>query len=275
MSHRARPLVLVASLLLAAACAPVEPEGETESPTPPDFGEEAEVCRFDEVTMNALFTVTPQGEPGSERHLVTGEYHFIYYLDRFDAEPLCTQVVAFEGEAFFGEGVVEENGGGACPLCTGQLQVDPLSIVDRTDPVANPGECTAANLVTAGYDWGLLLTTPVSQTTFGDFLAMALVDAGTQETEELSLRTIGDDTDVESLTEKWAERGSTYVGGGYLRTYDGSLAMTACTFLSAAPPGPEADYLAGWEVTRAGLEAELPWPMAGEYEAEAMIGLRE
>lgn len=208
-------------------------------------------CGFDEVTMTVDFDVQTSGEGDDAVHQVTGTYGFQYWEDIEAGVPLCTQTMTFEGEAWFGEGTLVGRAGAAdCERCSGYLQVDPGKIVETTNPETNPDDCTGEDLEIAVNDWGMLLTTPVSPTTNGDFLQMALLDADTQAANGLHLRLDEPSTSASALGEKWSDSGLIYTHAGYVHAYQGSLAITACTFLLSATPEPDSAYLSAWEITR-------------------------
>ncbi len=247
-------LAAAAALALLGAC----PEEEWVGPADDDdAGDDDDTyvndpsCSFDEVTMTVDYDVTTVGEGDDVRRLVTGTYGFHYWEDIREGVPLCDQRIAFEGEAWFGPGsLVGRAGAPDCERCSGYLTLDPASIVETTDPAANPDDCDAADLEIAVNNWGVLLTTPVSPTTHGDFLQMALLDAATQEEHDVKLRIDEESTGAAALREKWAEAGLVYTHAGYVHAYQGSLAITACTFLLSGTPEPDSAYLSAWEITR-------------------------
>ncbi|GEM_PF-2728411 len=251
-----RPSLLIAlfgtaALLSACPVGDGEPVSDDDDAGDDDTYFNDPSCSFDEVTMTVDYEVTTVTEGDDVRHLVTGSYGFHYWEDIRAGVPLCDQSMAFEGEAWFGEGsLMGRVGAPDCERCTGFLSLDAASIVDTTDPVGDPDDCDAADLEVAVNDWGMLLTTPVSATTHGDFLQMALLDAATQAAHDVKLRIDEDSTGAPALTEKWAEAGLVYTHAGYVHAYQGSLAITACTFLLSATPEPDSAYLSAWEITR-------------------------
>jgi hypothetical protein len=192
---------------------------------------------------------------------MTGALGFHYWEDIREGVPLCDQTMTFEGEAWFGPGVVLDRVGAPdCERCSGYLALDPESIVDVTDPIGDPDDCSADDLEVAVNNWGRLLTTPVSRTTHGDFLNMAMLDAGAQADHGVKLQLDEESTTASALTEKWADAGLVYTHAGYVHAYQGSLAITACTFLLSATPEPNSPYLSAWEIFREASEIQTDSP---------------
>jgi len=283
MSPRPRPLALAPSHLVVIALAlgtagcpsgsseAVDPEGPDEPGDDDDALVDDPSCGFDEVTMTAEFEVRTVTEGDVDRLLVTGRYGFHYWEDIREGVPLCDQTLTFEAEAWFGEdAVIGRPGAPDCVRCGGYLKLDPASVRDVTDPESDPDACTAADLKVAVNDWGRLLTTPVSPTTHGDFLNMAMLDAATQEAFGVDLQLDEDATSASALRTKWADEGFVYTHAGYVHAYQGSLAITACTFLLSATPEPDSAYLSAWEIYRSEEEIR-PDSADGRYHGIAFF----
>ncbi len=105
---------------------------------------------------------------------LTGGFTFRLWSN-LDAQILvCQQNLSFEGVAQWGFGVASPD----CDNCAGQISVDPASVLDISDPNANPDDCAPEQI--EGADYGsLMLTEPPAGEAGGDYLEMYFVDIAT------------------------------------------------------------------------------------------------
>lgn len=86
-----------------------------------------------------------------------------YYDDIYGGLLNCEQHLAGVGEATFGLETV-----GACPDCTGILDMAADAWVDVTDPALDPDHCDIAVVDAYGLNYGDMFITPVEEGGFGD-----------------------------------------------------------------------------------------------------------
>jgi len=159
-----------------------------------------------------------------EESEVSAVFTFRYWEDMEAGVTLCDQLVAIEGLATFGYGALDD---GSCNNCTGLILFDPDTAVDISNPAADPDHCDPAWLEATGWDFGMLLlqspgTETSAGTAFGDYLELALIDAGSMAALGLDAAA-GGGSDADALQEMLAEYGLVLSQLALTNNIDGSL----------------------------------------------------
>ncbi len=111
------------------------------------------------------------GSAGEQGASATVTYVVTYWMDAA-GNLLCVQLLEATGEAVFGPTAVE-----GCDLCSGLITLDPASVVDVSDPVADPDQCDPNGFGSYRANVGLRMLTPPDGCSLGDFLSMGLIEA--------------------------------------------------------------------------------------------------
>lgn len=116
---------------------------------------------------------------------------FVRYSARDTGDPLCTQRIAFDGVASGGPGVAP-----GCTNCGGYIAIDPLTVLDVSDPSAQVDDCAPGFLGGEDSDLGLKLLRPVASGGYGDLLEWGLIDPATWQDTEFPVLTYDDGTSL-------------------------------------------------------------------------------
>jgi hypothetical protein len=126
---------------------------------------------YENVSVGSEIVVSPSGSSA------TMTYTFHYLVDN-SGSTFCRQQVVAEASVLSGVGVITD---GSCNNCTGLFSVDPLTVVDVTNPLLDSSHCNYGPFP-LGSGSGLdLVLGPDDGGLYGDLANLAVMDDSIQE----------------------------------------------------------------------------------------------
>jgi hypothetical protein len=214
------------------------------------------------LTFSFEMTAT-QGAGGSTG--VAAVYTFSYWRDYQNQIKNCDQLVSIEGVATFGAASVT-----GCPNCNGQIEFDDTTAVDVSASSGNPDACSVVALDEAEANFGTALLSTITNSGYGDFLSIGLMDSASMSTLGLDLAVAGGYSAAD-MTTAWAEYGLTFSHAGYVKNEIGSLSEGSGLDAVAANAGGTSNWYGYWQIfLNAADNTYTGTDLSGEYGAQAV-----
>ena len=190
---------------------------------------------FDGLTFSFALTAISSGDEAE----VFIDYTFVYWVDIDNGVRNCEQHIQLDGTAEFFAFIND------CEACGGYVSFSPGSAVDVSNPAADPDHCDPGLLEDSNSDFGNAMTQPMTDTTWGDFLQMALMDVGTMDDVGYDASTGGGQTPGE-IQDGLSEFGLSFTHAGLIEAVEGSLGDASGISGVAENAEPGSDWYFYW-----------------------------
>jgi len=215
---------------------------------------------FDALTFSFEMTANP-GAGGSTG--IAATFKFTYWREVANQIVDCEQSISIEGTADFGSSV------SGCSNCTGKIDFDDTTASDVSAGTGSPDACSAVALDEAGANLGTALLSTIQNGGYGDFLSIALVDAGTMGSLGLDLASAGGYSASEIST-ALGNLGLTFTHAGYSSNETGTMSAASQLTNVAAPAGSGSTWYGYWMIGATGANSHSGTDLNGSYAAQAV-----
>ena len=215
---------------------------------------------FDALTFSFEMTANP-GAGGSTG--IAATFKFTYWSDGANQIIDCEQSISIEGTADFGSSVA------GCGNCIGKIDFDDSTASDVSAGTGSPDACSAVALDEAGANLGTALLSTITNGGYGDFLSIALIDAGTMGGLNLDLASAGGYSASE-ISAALGNLGLTFTHAGYSSNEVGTMSEASSLDSVAANAGSGSTWYGYWMIGATGANSHSGTDLNGSYAAQAV-----
>ena len=196
---------------------------------------------------------------------IAATFRFSYWSDVVNQILNCEQSVSIEGTASFAGGAVS-----GCANCTGRIDFDDSTAADVSAGSDSSSPCSAASLDAADANFGIALLSTITNSGYGDFLSIGLIDASTMSSLGLDLASAGGYSAADIST-ALSGVGLTFTHAGYISNEVGSLSDVSSLSIPAATAGSGSSWYGYWQIfVDPALNSHTGIDMSGPYSAQAV-----
>jgi hypothetical protein len=215
---------------------------------------------FDALTFSLEMAANP-GAGGSTG--IAATFKFTYWRDAVNQIIDCEQSISIEGTANFGSPVT------GCNNCIGKIDFDDSTAADVSAGSGSTDPCSAVELDDASANFGTALLSTITNSGYGDFLSIALIDAGTMGSLGLDLASAGGYS-ASDISTALGNLGLTFTHAGYSSNEAGTLSDASSLNAVAASAGSGSSWYGYWMIGATGANSHSGTDLNGSYAAQAV-----